>query len=106
MEIAQHAFTRMDGAWFLVLAKKIQHEDRLGNGWEAWKQFSSVFDKNIREIISESGLAGKFPRYAGYFHQGFKNRWPGSLHQWRSNHRPHYGLRNPESHCQSLRVVL
>jgi hypothetical protein len=49
MEIAQHAFTRMDGAWFLALAKKFG----IGTAWEmdveAWKQFSYVFGKNIRK---------------------------------------------------------
>ena len=36
LEVAQYAFTRMDGAWFLALAK-------------AWKQLAYVFGKNIRK---------------------------------------------------------
>ena len=49
MEIAQHAFTRMDGAWFLVLAKKFGIQTAWEMDVEAWKQFSYVFGKNIRK---------------------------------------------------------
>jgi hypothetical protein len=49
MEIAQHAFTRMDGAWFLALAKKFGIETAWEMDVEAWKQFSYVFGKNIRK---------------------------------------------------------
>jgi hypothetical protein len=48
MEIAQHAFTRMDGAWFLALAKKFGIVTAWEMDIEAWKQFSYVFGKNIR----------------------------------------------------------
>ena len=48
MEIAQHAFTRMDGAWFLALAKKFGVETAWEMDVEAWKQFSYVFGKNLR----------------------------------------------------------
>jgi hypothetical protein len=49
MEIAQHAFTRMDGAWFLALAKKFGIEIAWEMDVEAWKQFSYVFGKNLRK---------------------------------------------------------
>jgi hypothetical protein len=49
MEIAQHAFTRMDGTWFLALAKKFGIETAWEMDVEAWKQFSYVFGKNIRK---------------------------------------------------------
>ncbi|MHB8138537.1 MAG: DUF6125 family protein [Smithellaceae bacterium] len=49
MEIAQHAFTRMDGAWFLALAKKFGIETAWEMDVEAWKQFSYVFGKNLRK---------------------------------------------------------
>lgn len=49
MEIAQHAFTRMDGAWFLSLAKKFGIETAWEMDVEAWKQFSYVFGKNLRK---------------------------------------------------------
>jgi hypothetical protein len=49
IEIAQHAFTRMDGAWFLALAKKFGIETAWEMDVEAWKQFSYVFGKNIRK---------------------------------------------------------
>lgn len=49
MEIAQHSFSRMDGAWFLALAKKFGIETAWEMDVEAWKQFSYVFGKNIRK---------------------------------------------------------
>jgi hypothetical protein len=49
MEIAQHAFTRMDGAWFLAMAKKFGIEIAWEMDVEAWKQFSYVFGKNLRK---------------------------------------------------------
>jgi len=49
MEIAQYAFTRMDGAWFLALAKKFGIETAWEMDVEAWKQFSYIFGKNIRK---------------------------------------------------------
>lgn len=48
-EIAQHAFTRMDGAWFLGLARKFGIQTAWEMDVEAWKQFSYVFGKNIRK---------------------------------------------------------
>jgi len=49
MEISQHAFTRMDGAWFLALAKKFGIKTAWEMDVEAWKQFSYVFGKNLRK---------------------------------------------------------
>ncbi len=49
MEIAQHAFTRMDGAWFLALAKKFGIQTAWEMDMEAWKHFSYVFGKNLRK---------------------------------------------------------
>ncbi|MEE9913270.1 MAG: L-2-amino-thiazoline-4-carboxylic acid hydrolase [Deltaproteobacteria bacterium] len=49
MEIAQHAFTRMDGAWFMALAKKFGTKTAWEMDAEAWKQFAYVFGKNIRK---------------------------------------------------------
>ena len=49
MEIAQHAFVRMDGAWFLAMAKKFGIETAWEMDVEAWKHFSYVFGKNIRK---------------------------------------------------------
>lgn len=49
MEIAQHSFGRMDGAWFLALARKFGIETAWEMDVEAWKQFSYVFGKNIRK---------------------------------------------------------
>lgn len=49
LEISQHAFTRMDGAWFLSLAKKFGIETAWEMDVEAWKQFSYVFGKNLRK---------------------------------------------------------
>ena len=49
MEVAQYAFTRMDGAWFLALAKKFGGQTAWEMDVEAWKQFAYVFGKNIRK---------------------------------------------------------
>ena len=49
LEVAQFAFTRMDGAWFLALAKKFGIQTAWEMDVEAWKQFSYVFGKNIRK---------------------------------------------------------
>lgn len=49
MEIAQYSFVRMDGAWFLALAKKYGIEAAWEMDVEAWTQFSYVFGKNIRK---------------------------------------------------------
>jgi len=48
LEVAQHAFVRMDGAWFLALAKKYGIQTAWEMDVEAWKQFSYVFGKNLR----------------------------------------------------------
>lgn len=49
MAIAQHAFTRMDGAWFLALAKRFGIQTAWEMDVEAWKQFAYIFGKNIRK---------------------------------------------------------
>jgi|SRR5208283_222924 hypothetical protein len=49
IEIAQYSFTRMDGAWFLALARKYGVDIAWEMDVEAWKQFSYVFGKNIRK---------------------------------------------------------
>lgn len=54
MEIAQYSFTRMDGAWFLALAKKFGVQTAWEMDVEAWKQFSYVFGKNLRKNYIKS----------------------------------------------------
>lgn len=49
MEISQYAFTRLDGAWFLALAKRFGIQTAWEMDVEAWKQFSYVFGKNLRK---------------------------------------------------------
>lgn len=49
IEISQYAFTRMDGAWFMALAKKFGIQTAWEMDVEAWKQFSYVFGKNLRK---------------------------------------------------------
>ena len=54
LELAQYAFVRMDGAWFLALAREMGVETAFRMDVEAWKQFSYVFGKRIRkEFIPE-----------------------------------------------------
>ena len=49
LEIMQYAFVRMDGAWFLALARKFGKETAWEMDVEAWKQFSYIFGKKIRK---------------------------------------------------------
>lgn len=51
LEIAQYSFVRMDGAWFLALAKKLGKETAWEIDVEAWSQFSYVFGKKIKKDI-------------------------------------------------------
>ncbi len=50
-EIAQYSFVRLDGAWFMALARKLGKEVAWEIDVEAWKQFSYVFGKNIRKNV-------------------------------------------------------
>ncbi|MCU0845054.1 MAG: DUF6125 family protein [Spirochaetes bacterium] len=54
LKIAQYAFVRMDGAWFLSLAKKHGIQEAWEMDVEAWSQFSYVFGKYLRKnVITE-----------------------------------------------------
>jgi hypothetical protein len=49
LEIAQFSIIRMDGAWFMALAKEFGVETAWKMDVEAWKQFSYVFGKRIKQ---------------------------------------------------------
>jgi len=49
LDIAQYSFVRMDGAWFMSLAKKLGKETAWEIDVDAWSQFSYVFGKKIRK---------------------------------------------------------
>lgn len=49
LEIAQFAIIRMDGAWFMALARELGVETAWKMDVEAWKQFSYVFGKKIKK---------------------------------------------------------
>lgn len=51
LEISQYSIIRLDGAWFLALARKFGKETAWEIDVEAWKQFSYVFWKKIRKDI-------------------------------------------------------
>lgn len=51
LEISQYAFTRMDGAWFLALARTYGVETAWKMDIEAWKQLSYLFGKRLRKTI-------------------------------------------------------
>ena len=51
LEIAQHSFIRLDGAWFLTLTQKLGKETAWEMDIEVWKQFSYLFGKKIRKDI-------------------------------------------------------
>jgi len=71
IEIAQHAFTRMDGAWFLALAKKFGIETAW-NDVEAWKQFLMFSVKTSEKLYSDSVWPRVF-LMRWIFQQGIKN---------------------------------
>ncbi len=49
LDIAQYSFVRMDGAWFMSLAKKLGKETAWEIDVDAWSQFSYVLGKKIRK---------------------------------------------------------
>ena len=49
LEMAQFSIIRMDGAWFLALAREFGVETAWKMDVEAWKQFSYVFGKRIKK---------------------------------------------------------
>lgn len=51
LEIAQYSLVRLDGAWFLALARKLGKETAWEIDAEAWEQFSYVFGKKIRKDL-------------------------------------------------------
>jgi len=51
LKIAQYAFVRMDGAWFLALAKKHGVQAAWDMDVEAWTHFSYVCGKYLRKNI-------------------------------------------------------
>jgi len=48
IELLQYSFVRIDGAWFMGLAKNHGIETAWDADVEAWKQFSYVFGKKLR----------------------------------------------------------
>jgi hypothetical protein len=53
IELLQYSFVRMDGAWFLGIAKNHGIETAWDADIEAWKQFSYLFGKKLRDYIKE-----------------------------------------------------
>ena len=51
LKIAQYAFVRMDGAWFLALAKKHGVQAAWDMDVEAWTRFSYVFGRYLRKNV-------------------------------------------------------
>ncbi|HOP62838.1 MAG TPA: DUF6125 family protein [Spirochaetota bacterium] len=49
IDLLQYSFVRMDGAWFLGLAKKHGIETAWEMDVEAWKHFSYVFGRRIQK---------------------------------------------------------
>ena len=49
LELTQYAFIRMDGAWFLALAKKFGIETAWEMDIAAWKQLAYLLGKQIRK---------------------------------------------------------
>lgn len=61
LELTQYAFIRMDGAWFLALAKKFGIETAWEMDVAAWKQVSYLLGKQIRKkYISNPTWPGCF----------------------------------------------
>lgn len=49
IDLLQYSFVRMDGAWFLGLAKKYGIQTAWEMDVEAWKQFSYVFGRKLQK---------------------------------------------------------
>lgn len=49
IDLLQYSFIRMDGAWFLALAKKHGLQTAWDADVEAWKSFSYLFGKRLRQ---------------------------------------------------------
>lgn len=49
IDLLQYSFVRMDGAWFLGLAKKFGIQTAWEMDVEAWKQFSYVFGRRLQK---------------------------------------------------------
>ncbi|HRX49583.1 MAG TPA: DUF6125 family protein [Spirochaetota bacterium] len=49
IELLQYSFVRMDGAWFMGIAKKHGIQTAWEMDVEAWKQFSYVFGRKLRK---------------------------------------------------------
>jgi hypothetical protein len=61
LEIAQYGFVRLDGAWFMAIARKLGAETAWEMDVEAWKQFSYVLGKKIRQdFIPDPKWPGSF----------------------------------------------
>ncbi len=61
LEIAQYSIIRIDGAWFMALARKLGKEVAWEMDVEAWKQFSYVLGKKIRkDMIPNPVWPGSF----------------------------------------------
>ena len=61
LEIAQYSLVRIDGAWFMALARKLGKETAWEMDVEAWKQFSYVLGKKIRkDMIPNPVWPGSF----------------------------------------------
>lgn len=56
LEIAQYSIVRLDGAWFLALAGKLGKEKAWEMDVEAWKQFSYVFGKKIKNDVIKNPI--------------------------------------------------
>ena len=61
LNLARLSIARLDGAWFMAVAKKYSIEAAWEMDIEAWKQFSYVMGKNLRKnIITEPIWPGSF----------------------------------------------
>ena len=49
LEMARFSITRIDGAWFMAIARELGVEKAWEIDVEAWKQFSYVFGKRIKK---------------------------------------------------------
>ncbi|MFC1823743.1 DUF6125 family protein [Thermodesulfobacteriota bacterium] len=72
-EIAQFSLSRMDGAWFMALARELGVETAWKMDVEAWKQFSYVFGKKMRnEYIPDPIWPNSFLEAMEIFHEIMK----------------------------------
>jgi hypothetical protein len=75
LELVHHSFIRMDGAWFMAVAKKYGVQVAWEMDVEAWRQVSYIAGKNIRNrFITDPVWPDSFVEAIGIFYKIFNKK--------------------------------